>query len=388
MYRINWAANDSTLTPEKFLAEYWQKKPLLIKNALPNFADPIEADELAGLAMEADIESRIVSRNNASWNVEHGPFDDFAQFGENDWTLLVQATNNWSSETHTLLNPFRFIPNWRLDDVMVSFSTPNGGVGAHTDQYDVFIIQGQGKRRWQVGLPDAQLETLIPHSDLKQVSDFPPIIDEITEPGDLLYIPANHPHNGVAIDNSMNYSIGFQAPNPQELWSSFADIVIDADKGTKRFSDPDRTATNSPEQINTIDIEQLKQFMLETLNDGQLFNQFIGKHLTSSHHTLDVLPPEESITIEELKELVESSDTLEPVLGLKALLSEDKSVLFVNGENFQVVSGKQQNSELGFVTELAKTQQIDLHQVDWVALTPDNKELLLTMVNNGYWYFD
>lgn len=186
MHTIAW----DKLTPELFLQEYWQTKPLLIKGGFASFTDTIDANELAGLAMESHIESRIVSHDgNSNWQVKHGPFEDFADLGEDNWTLLVQAVNNWSSETDSLINAFNFIPRWRIDDVMVSFSTPGGGVGPHLDQYDVFIIQGSGQRRWQVGLPDNNLQTILPHEDLKQVSAFNAVIDEITEAGDILYIP-------------------------------------------------------------------------------------------------------------------------------------------------------------------------------------------------------
>ena len=204
MNSIHWG----DLTPEKFLKEYWQKKPLLIKQALPNFQGTVDANDLAGLAMEEQIESRIISKDSDNnWQVAHGPFENFEQFGESNWTLLVQAVNNWSRDTDQLISLFDFIRRWRIDDVMVSFSTPDGGVGAHLDQYDVFILQGEGKRRWHIGAPDRSLETLIPHPDLKQVADFEPIIDEVTQAGDLLYIPPNHPHKGVSIENSLNFSI-------------------------------------------------------------------------------------------------------------------------------------------------------------------------------------
>ena len=252
--QINWG----DLTPERFMTEYWQKKPLLIKQAIPDFQGTIEADELAGLAMEQEIESRIIQQDsNDNWQVHHGPFEDFSQFGEDNWTLLVQAVNNWSRETNELISLVNFIPRWRIDDVMVSFSTPNGGVGAHLDQYDVFILQGEGRRRWQVGAPDSSLETLLPHPDLKQVSAFEPIIDEITEPGDLLYIPPNHPHNGVSIENSLNFSIGFQAPSSQDLWSCFADVLIDKSLGEQRFGDPTRTVSKTPQELAADDTDAI-----------------------------------------------------------------------------------------------------------------------------------
>ncbi|MCO4799615.1 MAG: cupin domain-containing protein, partial [Colwelliaceae bacterium] len=297
MKSINWG----DLTPETFLKEYWQKKPLLIKQALPNFQGTIGADELAGLAMEQEIESRIIAKKaDKNWLVEHGPFEDFEKFGENNWTLLVQAVNNWSRETDQLISLFNFVPRWRIDDVMVSFSTPNGGVGAHLDQYDVFIIQGEGKRRWQVGEPDNTLKTLIPHPDLKQVSKFTPIIDEITEAGDLLYIPPNHPHNGVSIENSLNYSIGFQAPSNQDLWSGFADKLIDEEIGEQRFGDKNRSVAIQPSLLSADDINDIRTFMLEKVVDEKLFSEYISQYLTQSHHTLELLIPMEQFTNEQV----------------------------------------------------------------------------------------
>jgi 50S ribosomal protein L16 3-hydroxylase len=244
MYKLHWGE----LSAERFLAEYWQKKPLFIKGAFKQFVDPIDADELAGLAMEDEVESRIIAQDQqGQWQVHHGPFQAFDQLGDKRWSLLVQATNNWSQTTAQLLKPFKFMPNWRIDDVMVSYSTPEGGVGAHLDQYDVFIIQGQGKRHWRVGLPDESLAQLLPHPDLKQVSEFSACIDVITQAGDLLYIPPNHPHQGIAIEHALNFSVGFQAPNAQDLWSCFADQLIDNGAGLTRFADQHRACCAKPE---------------------------------------------------------------------------------------------------------------------------------------------
>lgn len=384
-YQINWA----DLTPEIFLKEYWQKKPLFIRGAISNnegfFVVPIDADELAGLAMEEEIQSRIVGErydentDTRSWFVEHGPFDDFSQFGEDYWTLLVQATNHWSEDTNALLEPFRFMPNWRLDDVMVSFSTPNGGVGPHLDQYDVFIIQGQGKRRWQIGLPNNNLETIIPHCDLKQLSPFTPVIDEVTQAGDLLYIPPNHPHNGIAIENSVNYSIGFQAPSGQELWSSFADKLLDENKGENRFPDPHREVTQSPEVITGKDIEALQQFMMKTFDDKVFFNDFICKQLTQSHHQLDIVEPEELLTKESFAELIEQADGIQPVLGLKAVYNDVTQQLYINGEHMPF-----NNNDVEFLTLIAQGTPLTTEQLS--AFTQKQQTLIITLLNNGYWY--
>lgn len=382
MDSLNWGE----LTPERFLAEYWQKKPLLIKQAFANFQDPISADELAGLAMEGEIESRIVSVNGeGNWQVDHGPFEDFACYGESHWSLLVQAVNNWSRPTHHLLSPFSFIPNWRIDDVMVSFSTPNGGVGAHLDQYDVFIIQGSGTRRWQVGAPDSSLTSLLPHPDLKQVSAFEPVIDEITTAGDLLYIPPNHPHNGVSIENSVNFSIGFQAPSSQDLWSGFADKLIDQNMGEQRFSDPERRVCQNSFNITPDDKKQLKAFMLQQLEQEGFYEQFIGQYLTQGHHALEILVPVTEIDEAKLFDILSEPDIkFMPVSGLKAaILNDTQATLFINGESFIL-----EKQTLALAQHLAQQNPITTSEIKTFTDCLKNRQLLTSVLNKGYWYIE
>ena len=386
MNTLNWGE----LTPERFLNEYWQKKPLIIKKAFENFSDPISADELAGLAMEQEIQSRIITKSSSenatvSWQVNHGPFESFDQFGESGWTLLVQAVNNFSPNSQLLLNNFNFVPNWRIDDVMVSFSTPQGGVGSHIDQYDVFIIQGMGKRHWQIGAPDSSLQQLLPHPDLKQVSKFSPLIDAITESGDLLYIPPNHPHKGIAIDNSLNYSIGFQAPNNQELFSGFADKLLDDDIATDRFMDINRKITHSSELLAATDISQLKNFMKGAFDNEEIFNQFIGCYLTQSNHPLELLIPTQPIKKDQLVDiLAEVENQFIAVSGIKALVIEKPSnTLFINGEAFKL----DENTE-AFGRIIAKGQNITTEQAKSFTDGISNRKLLLVILNKGYWYIE
>ncbi|NMP32407.1 cupin domain-containing protein [Thalassotalea sp. M1531] len=381
MYTINWG----DLTPELFLKEYWQKKPLLIKAGFNSFQDPITADQLAGLAMEQEIESRIIAHdNNEKWQVSHGPFEEFSEFGENNWTLLVQAVNNWSETTAALLLPFKFLPNWRIDDVMVSFSTPGAGVGPHLDQYDVFITQGEGKRRWQVGLPDAGLIELVPHEDLKQVSAFKPIIDEVTEPGDILYIPPNHPHNGVALENSMNYSVGFQAPSAQEMITALADTVIDKDIAGQRFGDPNRSITISPECLTTEDIKQLQSFMLTQTSDLDLFSDMISSFCTRNHHALEILIPVEPFTEEMVVSYLNDPEIfVRPVLGIKSLINEQNGDLYINGDR---VSISENTRELAIL--IAKNQPLTSESIKSSMDCLNNIQMLTSVLNMGYWYID
>ncbi|MEW6997198.1 cupin domain-containing protein [Colwelliaceae bacterium BS250] len=388
-HSIDW----KDLTPELFLKDYWQKKPLIIKSAFPDFVDPIEANELAGLAMEEFIESRIVSKNNDSWDVKHGPFEDFSEFGDDNWTLLVQAVNHWFKDVDELTKPFKFIPNWRIDDVMMSFSTPGGGVGPHLDQYDVFIVQGSGQRRWRVGAPDSTLVDLIPHEDLKQVSPFEAVIDEITDPGDLLYIPPNHPHDGIAIENSLNYSIGFQAPSTQELLSGLADYNLDNNLFAQRFDDSKRQVEANPEQLTAKDLSLLTDVMQQGLANPQLIEDFLGKYLTTVHHTLNLLVPVEPMSVELISEILTAGEILEPLLGLKCILTaadqsqssitSNNSKLFVNGESFII---DQTTIELAKL--LASKQPLTIVELKSSLTCLINSQLLTSVINKGLWTFE
>ncbi|WP_440876759.1 JmjC domain-containing protein [Thalassotalea sp. PLHSN55] len=381
MYQINWG----DITPEIFLKKYWQKKPLFIKGAFQNFQDPIEANELAGLAMEEHIESRIISQNSqAQWQVDHGPFDDFSQYGEQNWTLLVQAVNHWSRQTNQLLAPFNFLPSWRIDDVMVSFSTPNGGVGPHLDQYDVFIIQGEGKRHWRVGLPDAKLAEKTPHPDLKQVDDFVAEIDVVTSQGDLLYIPPNHPHDGNSIENSINFSIGFQAPNAQDLISAFADEMLDKNLGIQRFGDQGRTIATASENIENADLAALTQFFLSQISNSNRFEQFLASYLTKSHHGLELLIPTTPITDQQLLDIIDEDIDFVPVSGIKAaMVPQLENPLIINGDEFPVCQQTQALAKL-----LAQKSPLTNKMLKSFQDCLKNRQLLTSILNKGYWYIE
>ncbi|WP_149010561.1 cupin domain-containing protein, partial [Escherichia albertii] len=165
-----------TLNWPDFLERHWQKRPVVLKRGFNNFIDPLSPDELAGLAMENEVDSRLVSHQDGKWQVSHGPFESYDHLGETNWSLLVQAVDHWHEPTAALMRPFRELPDWRIDDLMISFSVPGGGVGPHLDQYDVFIIQGTGRRRWRGG-EKRQMKQHFPHPDLLQVEPFEAIID-------------------------------------------------------------------------------------------------------------------------------------------------------------------------------------------------------------------
>ena len=257
---------------DQFLQSYWQKKPVVLKNALPNLNELTDENELAGLAMEEFVDSRIVENNDGNWQVNHGPFTAFSRWQDGKWSLLVQGVDRYLPEVQTLLETVNYIPKWRVDDIMVSLSMPGAGVGLHLDQYDVFIVQGKGKRRWQAGRVDkSQCQNEV-SQDLLQVSDpesFEPIVDEVLENGDIIYIPPFSAHKGATVENAINYSIGFRAPSQQELLWLFADHLIENDLGLKRFQSSSIAQTD--EYMPDAGIKDMHKLIIIALSDEKVF---------------------------------------------------------------------------------------------------------------------
>ncbi|MFD2094676.1 JmjC domain-containing protein [Corallincola platygyrae] len=317
---------------EDFMANYWQKKPLLIKQGFVEFEDPIDESDLAALAQEDEADSRLVSHTDGTqWHVAHGPFDNFEHLGDSQWSLLVQGVDHWIPDAAELIRPFQFIPQWRIDDLMVSFSMPGGGVGPHLDQYDVFIVQGKGRRHWRVG---AQQETQshCPHPDLLQVKAFEAIIDAELEPGDILYIPPGCPHEGYANTPALNYSIGFRAPSERELFSGLADYLIDHDLGNRRFSDPSRaTYGNHCGKVNESDIAQLKAMLQSIIDDESLLRASLLQQLSTPKRELSLDPIEGVLTNSDVIQFLEDGGELTWVSGVRRLYTLGTG-LYVNGE--------------------------------------------------------
>ncbi|CAM4167783.1 cupin domain-containing protein [Pseudoalteromonas byunsanensis] len=324
----------NSLTTAQFLSQYWQKQPLLIKSGFSNFVDPIEPEELAGLAMEESIESRLITNHNNDWQAHHGPFEDFTLLTPQNSTLLVQAVDHWHPEAAQLLTPFRFIPNWRIDDLMISYSTPGGGVGPHLDQYDVFIIQGQGKRHWRVGLPDRNLKQFAQNKSLLQVEPFEAIIDVILEPGDILYIPPGCPHEGYAVENALNYSVGFRAPDQKDLISDFADYLIDHELGSTRYSDPDLLTPTSIGQISDAEITNVRQLMQNALLDNDTFRDWFGSMISQPKHDMDLAPLDEPLSADKLLDYLQTGEVIMRAGGVRSIyqILSNSILLSVNGQ--------------------------------------------------------
>ncbi|WP_409420248.1 cupin domain-containing protein [Pseudaeromonas sp. ZJS20] len=374
MYQLN-------LNWQEFLPQYWQKRPLVIRGAFDDFSDPISPEELAGLAMEPELDSRIVARQADKWQVAHGPFESFDAWGDTDWSLLVQAVDHWFEPVNALVAPFRGLPNWRLDDLMISYSLPGGGVGPHLDQYDVFIIQGMGRRRWRVGEP-GQHRQHTPHPDLLQVDAFEPIIDVELMPGDMLYIPPGFPHDGYALEPALNYSVGFRAPSGRELLSSFADHLLDKELGGRRYSDPTLQTRPHPGQIQQDEREGLRQLMLAQLADEQGFHHWLAGFLSQARHELDEQAVEPPFTVAELREAL-AEQALCRQGGVRCLyLDETPQQLFILGEEIEVPAAGAALARL-LADDPAPAQAALLA----ACAQPELGEWLLQLVNRGWWYF-
>lgn len=270
------------LSPAQFMRRYWQKKPLLIRGAIPGLAAPLTRDELFALADRDDVESRLIKHARNKWALEHGPFarDELPSLKQRAWTLLVQGVDLHDERARMLLERFRFVPDARLDDLMISFATDGGGVGPHFDSYDVFLLQVHGKRRWRIG---AQRDlTLKPGLPLKVLQHFEPDTEWLLEPGDMLYLPPHIAHDGIAEGECMTCSIGFRAPTATELTSQFlyhlaeklaerVDAAHGANVSDPRYRDPQQPAVTQPAQLPAALVQKVGAILAKVRwNDGDV----------------------------------------------------------------------------------------------------------------------
>lgn len=273
------------MAPADFLRDYWQKRPLLIRNAFPDFVSPIQPEDLAGLACEELALSRIVQydRKRDEWKLRTGPFDEamFPRMPHQDWTLLVQDVDKWDADVAQLLKSFDFLPRWRIDDIMISFAAPGGSVGAHVDQYDVFLLQGQGKRLWQIDAGHKPPLAFRDDVELKLLSEFTPTHEWLLGPGDMLYLPPGVPHHGVAEDACLTFSVGMRAPSAAELLGDFVDTLASEADETLRYHDPDLTPPRDPGEIDTEAMNRVVEALnMLRMNDPDRLGDWFGRFIT------------------------------------------------------------------------------------------------------------
>ncbi|HEX8987209.1 MAG TPA: cupin domain-containing protein [Rhodocyclaceae bacterium] len=281
---------------QQFLSEYWQKKPLLVRNAIPGFSGLLSRDELLDLACSEDAESRFVSQAGGRWTIEHGPFTR-QRFGraKKPWTTLVQGLNLLLPEADRLMREFSFIPYARLDDLMVSYANDGGGVGPHFDNYDVFLLQGMGKRRWRIG--NQKDQRLIEGLPLRILKDFRPKYDWVLEPGDLLYLPPEWAHDGIAVGECMTYSVGFRTAPAQELAEQFLMFLAERVDMPGRYADPDLKRQRHPAEIAPAMVKQVKEMLDGIRWNDRLVSEFLGCMLTEPKAQVFFERPERALPL-------------------------------------------------------------------------------------------
>ncbi len=317
---------------DTFLKEYWHKKPLLIRGAIPNFEGFLTPNELAGLACEEDVQSRLVSYQKKQWKLEQGPFPEkrFAKLPERDWTLLVQSVNHHMQEGNDLLQQFNFIPHARLDDLMVSYAPDGGGVGPHFDSYDVFLLQGCGQRLWRMS--EQKDLSLVAGAPLRILQSFHSEQEWTLSAGDMLYLPPHVAHWGIAIGDCMTYSIGFRAPSAEELSGEFLNYLQMRRELLGRYSDPDLTVQSHPAEISASMIKKV-----DSILDGLKWNEedvaiFLGQYLSEpKSHVVFEHPP--SMPLKTFSKRI-ALDGIK--LSYKSQLLKALDSFYLNGEVLEV----------------------------------------------------
>jgi len=345
------------LTPKVFLRDYWQKQPLLIRDALPGFKGLLTRDALISLAYSEEAQSRLVVQRNGRWQLKHGPLNDrdFARLPEKQWTLLVQDVNHFLPSARELLSKFRFIPHARLDDLMVSYAPKGGGIGPHFDSYDVFLLQGLGARRWQIS---AQLDdAFIEGAPLRILKNFYPEQEWVLEAGDMLYLPPKYAHNGIAEDDCMTYSIGFRAPSHEELMTQFLVFLQDRVSAPGRYADPDLQLQSHPSVLSPAMLSQVRAILNKIKWNQNDVEDFLGIYLSEPKPHVFFEQPEKPVTLRDFVRSVREKG-LELDLKSRMLCRRDK--FFINGEIFTgSVETCRLLTELADDYELASTGNID-----------------------------
>lgn len=291
------------LRASEFLRDYWQKKPLLVRNAFPDLAHLLAPKELLELAETEDVESRVIVEDGADpWEMREGPFHPtvWRKLSQRKWTALVQAVDHYLPPLADLLDHFAFVPEWRIDDVMVSYAVPGGSVGAHFDQYDVFLLQGPGQRRWQLGEQCNDDTPRLEHAQLRLIADMPVTFDEILGPGDLLYVPPGLGHFGVAQTECLTYSVGFRAPSLGHILEQVVDAVL-LERGTEQlYSDAGRALPSHPSELGLSDVTTLATTLQSWLQQPLLFPTALAPFLSEAKYD-DYEPEGEPCTLADLR---------------------------------------------------------------------------------------
>ncbi|WP_105104155.1 cupin domain-containing protein [Microbulbifer pacificus] len=362
---------------EIFLREYWQKKPLLIRNAFPGFEAPISGEELAGMALEERIESRIVEEHgiDGPWQLRNGPFteEDFFALPKTHWTLLVQAVDQWIPEVAMLKDYFRFLPDWRLDDIMISYAADQGSVGPHYDFYDVFLLQAEGTRRWHLGPKADANSPRVEGTPLNILRDFESETSWLLEPGDMLYLPPQYSHWGIAEGGCTTISIGFRAPSARTM---LEDLAAELGAGLPehyRYTDVDLSLPANPAEIDGAAVARVQRQLAEWLQQPQNIAQWFGAIMTEAKYP-DTIALDAGAADDWREELAEGGSLiLNP--GSRCAFCRDPATLFVDGESF--------SAPLLFAEGFCESHEITQSDVDAYPELAAKDALLDVLVSQG-----
>ena len=350
------------LTPSQFMKRHWQKKPLLVRNAIPGFVPCVDRADLVALAGKEGVESRLIVDSPKGWKMKHGPLPkrSLPPFSQKKWTFLVQGVDLHHDGVHALMQQFRFVPDARLDDVMISYATDGGGVGPHFDSYDVFLLQAHGQRRWRIGRnKDLSLQPDVP---LKILQNFEAEEEFVLNPGDMLYLPPKYAHEGVAEGECMTWSMGFRAPKEgelaRELLLGLADEAFEG-VGDALYRDPKQEAVTSPAAIPPSLAAFAQQVVDKALQNPNLLDSLLGEYLTE---------PKSNVWFEISD--VEPDVSAGVQLDRRTKMMYDDRHVFINGESFRV-AGK----DARFLRQLADNRC--LNAASCALLSDSAREALL-----------
>lgn len=368
------------MTPAAFLSTYWQKRPLLIRGALADFALPITPEDLAGLACEEAALSRLIVRDpgRESWQVRSGPLDEavFASLPRTHWTLLVQDVDKWDMDVAQLLERFRFLPRWRVDDVMISYAVEGGGVGAHVDQYDVFLVQGLGQRRWRISDDAAAPRAFRPELELKILAEFRPTHDWVLQPGDVLYLPPGFAHDGIALGDCMTLSVGMRAPAIAEMLNGLVDELTEPLSEDDRYTDPDLAPARDAYEIDAAAMQRVETAVaaLRNLDDAALADWF-GRYITGYRSAQTALPPPRAISARDLAAALAKGSGI-------ARFPWARTAWARRGRGAMVyVAGQGQPCSAGFARLLCEQRELAADEL--AGLDERDQAALLALLNQG-----
>lgn len=318
------------LTAAEFLRDYWHKKPLLIRQAIPDFKPLLSRDALFNLAAQDDVESRLITREKRQWKMDRGPFSQVPPLKQKNWTLLVQGVNLHDDAVDALMRQFNFVPDTRLDDLMISYATETGGVGAHFDSYDVFLLQAHGHRKWRIGAQtDLTLQENVP---LKILKHFEPEEEFVLAPGDMLYLPPKYAHEGTAMDECMTYSIGFRAPSYQELGQGFLETLIDTIDLPGRYADPDLKPLRNRAEISNAMVSRISTELNKIRFTQDDIALFIGEYLSEPKAHVYFDAPETNFTKARFAQQAKKAGIR---LSRKTQMLHRSNYIFINGTSFE-----------------------------------------------------